>query len=30
MDLVSLISIGFGVAFIALVIHTIITSRSKQ
>jgi hypothetical protein len=29
MDLVSIISIGFGVAYVALVIHTIITTRSK-
>jgi len=30
MDLVSIIAVGFGVAYVALVIHTIITTRSKS
>ena len=30
MDLVSIIAVSFGVAYIALVIHTIITSRSAS
>jgi hypothetical protein len=29
MDIVSIIAVGFGVAYVALVIHTIITTRSK-